>query len=210
MVPLRNATAEPNKRSDEYRRRILEAARKLMDRHGFESVNMYQIAQEAGIGQGTLYRRYEHPGEIYSELLQASMEQTIDGLVADFGSARPGTASLDQLYACIARVIHYIDENTELLNAISCMFAGKKDYLPYKRPLMLKLRELFYQLFERAVQEEGARGVDITLTTHFLLSALMPDQYRHHRDAAGYSKEQYLAGIHRLFIEGLRRREQNG
>ena len=200
-------TAEKDKRDAEYHRRILAAARKLMDRNGFESVNMHQIAQEAGIGQGTLYRRYEHPGEIYTELLRTSMEHSIHSMESEFGSASSAISSLDQLRALIERILQFLDEDAELLSNISSMYAGKKDFLPYKRPIMARLRGLIQHLLERVVKEEAAEGVDITLYTHFLMSALAPEQYLHHRDELGYSKERYLAGFCRLFVEGLRKGE---
>jgi len=209
-MPPPNETTEKDKRDAEYRCRILAAARRLMDQNGFESVNMYQIAQEAGIGQGTLYRRYEHPGEIYSELLRTNIEQAVTSMEADFGQPSPDLSSLDQLRAVIARILQFLDKDAELLTCISCMYAGKKDNLPFKRPAMIRLKGLIRNLLERAVHEEAAVGIDITLYTHFLVSALAPEQYKHHRDELGYSQERYLAGFNRLFIDGLRKGERNG
>ncbi len=53
----------------EHRRRILEAARALFATQGVDTTSMYEIARSAGVGQGTLYRRYAHKGELCGALL---------------------------------------------------------------------------------------------------------------------------------------------
>jgi AcrR family transcriptional regulator len=205
-------TAEPPTESDpkelrdsEYRRRILAAASRLLEQNGIDAVNMYQIAQEAGIGQGTLYRRYEHSGEIYSDLFRTSLEQFVDDLEQFCGRTSSLTA-FEQLYQVIARLVDYIDDKAELLSAISCMYAGKKSLLLHKRPIILRLHSILADLFTRGCSEGEAARIDVTLTVHFLLSALAPEQYFHHRDSLGYSKERYTASLRRLFIDGLQKR----
>lgn len=206
-------TAEPPTESDpkelrdsEYRRRILAAASRLLEQNGIDAVNMYQIAQEAGIGQGTLYRRYEHSGEIYSDLLRTSLEQFVDDLEQFCGRTSSPLTAFEQLYQVIVRLVDYIDDKAELLSAISCMYAGKKSLLLQKRPIMMRLHNIIADLFTRGCSQGEAAEIDVTLTVNFLLAALAPEQYFHHRDSLGYSKERYLASLRRLFIDGLQKR----
>lgn len=60
--------------ADPYKERILEAARELFTANGLEAVSMHAIAKRAGIGQGSLYRRFKDKGEICSMLLRDSTE----------------------------------------------------------------------------------------------------------------------------------------
>ncbi|HZG64870.1 MAG TPA: helix-turn-helix domain-containing protein, partial [Rubrobacteraceae bacterium] len=53
----------------ESRRRVLDTARELFEERGVDSVSMHEIGRAAGVGQGTLYRRYEHKGALCSALL---------------------------------------------------------------------------------------------------------------------------------------------
>ena len=53
----------------ENRRRVLEVARDLFAERGVDHVSMHEIARAAGIGQGTLYRRYAHKGLVCMALL---------------------------------------------------------------------------------------------------------------------------------------------
>lgn len=194
-----------DKRDAEYRIRILDAARQLFDRHGIDSVNMYQIAQEAGVGQGTLYRRYGHVGEICSDLLMQTTEQALDELESEWNGTAADTPALEQMYAAIVRTVHFLEQNADLLITISCMYAGKKDYLPQKRPVAARLYSLFSSQLARAAELGETSGIDVALTANCLLAAISPEQYRHHRTTLGYSQERYLAGIRRLFIDGIRK-----
>lgn len=48
---------------------ILDTASQLFEEHGIDSVSMHQIAKSAGVGQGTLYRRYSSKAELCLDLL---------------------------------------------------------------------------------------------------------------------------------------------
>lgn len=54
----------------ENRQRILDTASGLFEQFGVEQVSMNQIASEAQIGPGTLYRRYRNKGEICLDLIK--------------------------------------------------------------------------------------------------------------------------------------------
>ena len=68
----------------EHRRRILDVAQRLFAQHGVDAVSMHQIALAAGIGQGTLYRRYRHKGELCMDLMREHHEQFAEEVAALF------------------------------------------------------------------------------------------------------------------------------
>ncbi|AJY74740.1 hypothetical protein VN24_09275 [Paenibacillus beijingensis] len=201
-------TGRREQKDQEYRLRILDAVRRLIDRNGFDTVTMHHIAKEAAIGQGTLYRRYEHLGEIYSDLLRTSGVQFLDELEAFAGRNASSMLALDQVYEVIVRITGFMDENAELLSAISCRYAGKKSFLPSKLPLLVRMHNIFATLLSRASAQGETNEIDVTLISNCLLAALAPEQYFYHRKTLGYTKDRFLAGIRGLFIEGLKKETQ--
>lgn len=66
-----NTTSRSERRdAAENRQRILDVASKLFELHGVERVSMNQIASEAQIGAGTLYRRYRNKSELCMDLIK--------------------------------------------------------------------------------------------------------------------------------------------
>src|SRR5215471_4341859 len=76
----------------EHRQRILEVARHLFAEQGVEAVSMHQIALAAGIGQGTLYRRYAHKGELCMDLVHEHYEQFIEEIATQLEAAATSPA----------------------------------------------------------------------------------------------------------------------
>ncbi len=56
-------------RAQESRRRILESAREIFFRDGFEAANLDDVALRAGLAKGTIYRHFESKAEIYVGVL---------------------------------------------------------------------------------------------------------------------------------------------
>src|SRR5207244_11478218 len=89
--------ARPERRdATEHRRRILEVARRLFAERGVAAVSMHQIAIAAGIGQGTLYRRYAHKGELSMDLLSERHQQSVEGIATQY-DATATSPPLDRL-----------------------------------------------------------------------------------------------------------------
>jgi AcrR family transcriptional regulator len=206
-VEIKGETLAGDSRDAAYRRRILDAARKLLELNGIDNVNMRQIAQEAGVGQGTLYRRYQHPGEIYSDLMRTSLLQFIEELEAERDRMVSGgsVSALEGMYELIVRALQYIDDNAELLAAIRCLYAGKKTLILHKTPIMKRLHDLLQSQLELAERYGETSPIDPAVTAGFLVALLSPELYMYYRDTEGLGKDRYLAGIRRLFIDGLRK-----
>lgn len=53
----------------EVKRKIIDSARKLFNRHGFESVSLHQIMAGAGLTHGGFYSYFNSKSDLYSEVL---------------------------------------------------------------------------------------------------------------------------------------------
>jgi AcrR family transcriptional regulator len=71
------------------RRKILDAAREIFFRDGFEAANLDEIASRAGLAKGTIYRHFESKAELYvavlshnAEVFVRRMQETVDPSLA--------------------------------------------------------------------------------------------------------------------------------
>ncbi len=110
--------------------RILEAARKLMRKRALDQLCMDELAALAGVGKGTLYRRFEDKQALLHALLDDDERALQEEVRADFGKAEPRVellALLDKLYA-------FHVEHAEVLAAAEASARGMARYAapPYQ------------------------------------------------------------------------------
>jgi AcrR family transcriptional regulator len=76
----------------EHRQQVLDAASRLFAERGVQVVTMEEIAQAAGVGKGTLYRRYTDKGQLVLALMSPCVARLQDDLDATLGAtdAVPG------------------------------------------------------------------------------------------------------------------------
>src|SRR5438876_8413885 len=86
--------------------KILAAAARLFGKRRFHEVRMDDLAGEAKVGKGTLYRYFPDKEELYVALVSRSSEQYLCQMRAV--AARPG-APLAMLERLVAAVIDYFD-----------------------------------------------------------------------------------------------------
>ncbi|TXK84396.1 TetR/AcrR family transcriptional regulator [Paenibacillus sp. N3.4] len=206
-MPSQPVCKEPScgrreERNSEYRNRILATAQSLCNKQQIETVTMYQIAQEAGVGQGTLYRRYSHIGEIYTDLLHTTTSQFINSLESSLSAPEEGKA-LNQLANIIRRIIDFVDEKANILSVITSVHTEKHSFTLHKKPIFVRLRSIMETLIQQAIDQGEIQELDVTLTVNALIASLSPEQYLYHREILGYNKERFTAGICRLFVKGI-------
>src|SRR5437899_3444556 len=196
----------------EHRQRILEVARRLFAEHGVEAVSMHQIARAAGIGQGTLYRRYAHKGELCTDLLRERHERFVAEIAALF--AATGTSPvLERLDGVLAHIVAFLEEQGALLGPIaisdmrnsSCDEADSSRRFAFQHaPLYLWLHELLAKLLTEAVERGELTSLDVPYTADTILAILNPMFYRFQRQERGFSPQRILQGLRRLYIDGLK------
>ncbi|MDQ4106999.1 MAG: TetR/AcrR family transcriptional regulator, partial [Actinomycetota bacterium] len=167
-----------------------------------EAVSMYEIGREAGVGQGTLYRRYEHKGALCTALLYDSAvrfsEEVRDHLEKDRG---PTLAQLEYL---LVRLAGFNEENGPLLGAIRDAAGGGRRLEVYRNPFYIWLVETVAALLERAVGEGEIPPLDVEYAAGAILAPLNIDLYLFQRHELGMQPERITTALGRLILDGLR------
>ncbi len=189
-------------RSDavENRRRILESAREAFAERGVDGISMHQIGRTAGVGQGTLYRHFEHKGALCSALLS----EEIEGFVEEMRRRTEGRGSaLGRLKWFSGRVARFNEENGALLGAIRDSAAGGRRVELYNNPFYERLKGTVVGLLNEAADGETSPELDTECVADTLLAALNIDLYLYQRHQLGMGRER-IVGALRSVIEGLR------
>jgi len=66
----------------EYKRLMLEAAERVICRHGYQAATMDEIAREAEFSKATLYKYFKNKGEIFLEIILKYVEEIRSELIA--------------------------------------------------------------------------------------------------------------------------------
>jgi len=59
----------PKGHRDQVRARIIQSARQLFNKHGFDNVSLAQIMAGAGLTHGGFYSYFDSKGDLYTEVL---------------------------------------------------------------------------------------------------------------------------------------------
>jgi AcrR family transcriptional regulator len=196
----------------EHRRRILEIARHLFAEKGVEAVSMHQIALAAGIGQGTLYRRYANKGELCMDLLIEHYERFGEE-IATLLATTAASLALERLESVLARMVLLLEEQSSTGGLVAvtqrpegvCDEADLSRHIGYQQtPWYRWLHELLAGLLNDAVERGELAALDIPYTADAILAALHPVVYRFQRQERGFSSERILQGLRRIYIDGVK------
>ena len=182
-IELPIVDAIPKERADAARNRakVLAAAQRLFDRCGAENVSMDMIAAEAGVGKGTLFRRFGDRAGLAQAVLE---EQTIalqESIIRGPAPLGPGAPPAERLKALAAAHLDLMAGRADILAAAE--FGVRLDSAPYA----------FYRMHVGVLVREACPEADWELLTDMLLAPLAADMYVSWVRGRGMTHERILA-----------------
>jgi AcrR family transcriptional regulator len=186
-----------------HRQAILATAQELFRTHGIESTSMCEIAREAGVGQGTLYRRFAHKGALCEALLTEQIQAfrtTTTALI----EATADAPALEQLERVIRHLLTFYADNEALVGAMMDAAAGVRQTSFFESAFYAWCHDLLAYVLEQGMEQGQIAPVDSGVGADMLLAALNVDFYRYMHATHGLSNEQLLQTIQRIVIDGLR------
>lgn len=114
--PLRPERPE-RKDAQRNREKILCAARNLMERRGLDGVCMDELAAAAGVGKGTLYRRFQDKHALFRALLDDDERVLQDHVRRRFGHPKDASPTLVLMSLWLALVDFVLDHKDVLAAA---------------------------------------------------------------------------------------------
>ncbi len=186
------------------RYKILQTAEHLFAQHGVANVNMADIALAAGVGKGTLYRRFANKGELCLALLDTQMADFQNGMLARMQQMNiAGMPKLEQLQQFMDALVYFTDTHSPLLCEVQ-----REGLLPLDNT-RLQLPHFWQHMTVSALLRAAANTGEISpdLDTDYLADALLSplkvDFFQFQKTNRGFTLERISAGL-RTLISGLR------
>ena len=110
---------QPPERSDaaSNRARILTAARRILADHGAAGLSMNSVAAAAGVGKGTIFRRFGDRDGLLRALLDEHTIELQNAWLSGPPPLGPGAPPQERLEAFIVELLHLQVQNLELMLA---------------------------------------------------------------------------------------------
>lgn len=197
-------TTERHERADAAANRalILHTAEQLFRERGVENVCMAEIAEAAGVGKGTLYRRYANKGELCLALMDTQMTEFQNATLTLFnGLTAQGVGYLEQLTRFLISLVEFTEIHSPLLLEVQ-----RAGMVPGNVPLNLPHFWQYMTVSALLRSAERAGEVDAELDLDYLgeaiLAPLQVDYFRFQRHVRSYSVERIGNGL-RALVNGL-------
>jgi len=97
------------------RLRILAAAERLFRTHGVAGVTMDDVAAQAGVGKGTLYRRFGDKGGLAVALLDQRERELQQRMLSGPPPLGPGAPAADRLGAFVRAYLDLVEAQLDLV-----------------------------------------------------------------------------------------------
>jgi AcrR family transcriptional regulator len=161
------------------RLKVLAAAEELFAQHGPECVSMEAIAAAAGVGKGTLFRRFGDRAGLAHALLDERERRMQEEMIRGAPPLGPGAPPCERLIAFGRAVLAQSDDYRAIL--MTADVGGAR----FRHPVYAVWRTHVAVLLREADPE-----LDVDAIADFLLAGLRADLITHLQDERGMEIEQ--------------------
>jgi AcrR family transcriptional regulator len=183
-TPLPVLQVDRPERADaaENRRRVLAAACRLFAAQGAMNVSMDAVAAEAGVGKGTLFRRFGDRAGLARAVVSEYEASLQDALIRGEPPLGPGAPPRERLLAFGRAYLEFLERHSDTLLAAEfgsapTIHQAAPPYVFYRTHLTLLLRE-------------AGCGARAEYLADVLLAPLSSATFKYHRELRGLSLQE--------------------
>jgi AcrR family transcriptional regulator len=167
------------------RAKVLHAAAELFSRAGVGNVTVDEVAEQAGVGVGTIYRGFGDKGGLVAAILNERERTLQDQLLSGPPPLGPGAPPAERIHAFLDALCRLVEHSFELLVVSENNTTGARYRIGSYGAWRLHLSALL-----REAGAARAKPSDAELLADALLAPLAADLYRHQRRELGVSAKR--------------------
>jgi AcrR family transcriptional regulator len=175
------------------RERILTAVRDLLRTRTPCDISIDDIAARAGVGKGTVYRRFGDRGGLMQAVLDEREQAFQTAVLSGPPPLGPGAPAHERLPAFLCSLIDQLEEVGDLLAEVETGHQWATS--PPQR---------FRRLHVAVLLHEARPELDAAPITDALLASLSAESYLHQRRTSGYDPERIKQAVRALACGLLR------
>jgi AcrR family transcriptional regulator len=190
----------------EYRvREILEAARRVIGRYGFEGTTIDRVAEEARVAKGTIYLYFSNK----DDLLHAAVLEGLRAIVTDcYRSDHPEKAPLDRIRDLVLGQFRIQSSNQDFLKA----FFLESSFVTFEpgdqrgeelRRLYTEFLDFMASILRDAIARGAVRPIDPQLVSFMLSEMITGCLRRRLLGLASTPVEDDSDAVIELFLKGV-------
>lgn len=198
-LPIVQSETKPERRdAAENRQLILCTASKLFAEQGVQQVCMSDIAKAAGVGKGTLYRRFANKADLCLALLDSELKQFQNDVLESFRQqVEKGQSIKQRLNWFIDQAVRFTHSHLGLMVEIS-EIGTDKAVQDVNVPHFWMEMTVRSHLEKMAEQGEFPADIDLNYFTSALLAPLDARIMKGHLQNQAYSVSQISSGLQSL------------
>ena len=182
MSALPLIDAEPPERADAARNRraVLDAAARLFARDGAACVTMEAVAAEAGVGKGTVFRRFGSRASLARAVISEHEAQLQEAMIRGEPPLGPGAPARERLIAFGRAYLEFLESHADLLLAAEGTETARLTSEVYA----------MYRTHVGMLLEQAGCAARAPYLADVLMSALAAPTFMYHRQVRGLSLEE--------------------
>jgi TetR/AcrR family transcriptional repressor of mexAB-oprM operon len=190
------------KDAEERRQTILEKAASLFAEYGVEHVSMRQIAREAGVGQGTLYRSYTNKGELCWDLIGESCIQNVEKMKSYLNENNKNSIR-ERLETVLIYHLESLEVHSPVLATIQVNTNEEQQNMPFYTVHYESVHSVILQLLNEISAVNKTIILDPVFTADAIMATMLPDVYIFQRQHRNYSPLDIKNRLFNVYIDPL-------
>ncbi|MGI8780176.1 MAG: TetR/AcrR family transcriptional regulator [Solirubrobacteraceae bacterium] len=188
-LPMQGGWRPQRELADRNERAVLDAAVRLFAERGVGAVDVREIARTAGVGVGTVYRRFGDKANLLAAVIGDGERDLQDAMLRGEPPLGPGAAPAERLEAFLTALSEFTDANLDVLLAAQASAPGARLRVGAHQAWRLHLSVLLGEL------RPGSTAADAGWLAEALLAPLAADLYASQRREQGISPERLLRNL---------------